>query len=208
MNEYTAPSALVKWFGNGYNQAGLDYSLAGFTGLAAADLERDSGGITESNYGIMAGNARTQASELELRAVEESNILRKRYLAAVGNATYSAAARNYDVSRGGTLRTNLERSSMELGDDIQTINKNAERKAATLNKQADIYEKIGAAYAKYSKHMSRGKLWGSIGSLGMGLAMFGLGSSGSGGWGNTGAAYGQSSTIGVNGVPMYGGSMS
>ncbi|MBR2250920.1 MAG: hypothetical protein IJ881_00555 [Neisseriaceae bacterium] len=175
MNEYTTPSSWSKWFGNSYNLAGIDYTMGGFAQLAAASAEKGSGEITAANYGVQAANARVQASELELRAVEEANALRKKYLAAVGNATYSAAARGADVSRGGNLRTTLERSSMELGDDMQTIDKNATRKAGHLRKQADIYETMGKAYAKASKYMSQAKLWQGIGSLGMGLAMFSAG---------------------------------
>lgn len=201
MNEYTTPSAWQKWFGNTYNHAGVGYSMAAFSDLAAAENEYMSGKMTESNYGIAAGNLRTGAGELELRAAESANLLRKKYLAAAGNATYSAAARGADVRAGGVLSATLERSSMELNEDTAKIHKNAESKARSMRTQASIYEKMGKAYAKSSKYMAAAKLFGGLGSLGTGLAMFRAGRPNY----NTGAAFVQSSTIGVGGVPMYGG---
>ena len=201
MNEYTAPSGWSKWFNNKYNQLGIGYSMAAFTELAGANSEIATGAINEMNYGIAAGNLRTQASQIELNAAESANMLRKRYLAAVGNATYSAAARGADVNGGGTLAQTLERSSMDLGEDIHTIESNAARKAKSMNKQADIYEIMGKAYAKSAKYMGYAKLAQGLGSLGLGLAMFSAGS------GNkitkaTGPHGGQAWA--VNGTPMYG----
>ncbi|MBQ8041857.1 MAG: hypothetical protein IJ273_00840, partial [Alphaproteobacteria bacterium] len=166
MNEYTAPSGWSKWFNNKYSQLGIGYSMSAFTELASAGSEIATGAINEMNYGVAAGNLRTQASQLELNAAENANILRKKYLAAVGNATYSAAARGADVNGGGTLAQTLERSSMDLGEDIHTIESNAARKAKSMNKQADIYEIMGKAYAKSAKYMGYAKLAQGLGSLG------------------------------------------
>lgn len=203
MNDYTTPSGFKSWFANEYNQAGLAYSTAAFAELAGAAAEYGGGAINESTYTIAAENNRTKASEIQLAAAESANALRRSYLESIGNAVYSAAARGAAINGGGNLRDNLERSSMNLGDDISKLNRNANRQAKAMRTQANIYDKIGAAYAKNSKLIAGSRLLSGIGSLGMGLAMFNAGMPNY----NTGAAYGLESTVGLGGVPMYGGSI-
>lgn len=177
MNEYTTPSGLQRWLGNGYNMAGLSYSGAAFADLAAASSEYNQGQIAGQNYRIQAANLRGGADDVEIAAADAANALRKKYLAAIGSATYSAAARGADVNAaGGILQSDLEKSSMELGDDMATIERNANRRAKTMRTQADIYEKMSKAYGKSSKWMMYSKMFSGISNLGMGLAMFGAGS--------------------------------
>lgn len=177
MNEYTTPSGLQRWLGNGYNMAGLSYSGAAFADLAGAGSEYNNGVITSQNYRIQAANLRGSASDVEIAAADAANALRKKYLAAIGSATYSAAARGADVNAAnGVLQQDLEKSSMELGDDMATIERNATRRAKSMRTQADIYEKMSKAYGKSGKWLMWSKLFSGVSNLGMGLAMFGAGS--------------------------------
>lgn len=177
MNEYTTPSGLQRWVGNGYNMAGMSYSMGAFADLAGASSEYNQGQITGQNYRIQAANLRGAASDVEIAAADAANALRKKYIAAIGSATYSAAARGADVNAtGGVLQQDLERSSMELGDDMATIERNATRRAKSMRTQADIYEKMSKAYGKSGKWLMWSKIFSGVSNLGMGLAMFGAGS--------------------------------
>lgn len=171
MNEYTKPSAISRFLGNGYNLGGLALSASSLFDLASSDLEYGASGITQLNYATKAENLRTSASETELRAAETANMLRKKYLSAVGSATASAAARGADLQGGGTPKAVLEQSSMELGDDMQTIDRNARRQAKSMRTQATIYDKMAEAYGKSSKWALASGLIGAVGKLGAGLAM-------------------------------------
>lgn len=179
MNEYTTPSGMQGWMGNGYNMAGLSYSMAAFSDLAGAGSEYANGKIAAANYRIQAGNMRGAASDVEIAARDSANALRKKYLGAIGSATAAAAARGADVNAaGGVLQQDLERSSMELGDDMATMERNASRKAKSMRTQAEIYEKMAKGHEKSSKWLMASKLFSGVTNLGVGLALMGLGGPG------------------------------
>lgn len=181
MNEYTTPSGMQRWIGNRYNMAGLSYSMAAFSDLAGAGSEYANGKIMGSNYRIQAGNMRGQASDIEIAARDSANALRKKYLGAIGSATAAAAARGADVNAaGGVLQQDLEKSSMELGDDVATMERNADRTAKSMRTQAGIYEKMAKGYEKSGKWLMAGKLFSGVSNLGLGLAMLGAGAGGRG----------------------------
>jgi hypothetical protein len=100
-------------------------------------------------------------------------MLRKKFLAMVGNATYSAAARGVSVD-SGSVRANLERSSEELGKDIATIDRNAAMKAKSLRSDAAVARGYAKAYKKAAPWQLAAGLMGGIGNVGIGSSlMFG-----------------------------------
>lgn len=176
MNEYTQPSAIARFLGNGYINAGTDYSMAGLAKLAAADLAYGKNKVSGATARATAYGLDASASEVELAAAESANMLRKKYLSAVGAATADAAARGADLqSGGGTFQSVLEQSSMEFGDDMATIDRNANREARSLRTQSAMYEKVAKAYSKSARWNLLGNLVGAGVNLGAGLAALTVG---------------------------------
>lgn len=79
----------------------------------------------------------TAAMSVELQAEQQANFLRKQYIEAVGNVTYGAAARGVK-STSENVRANVERSSEEMGKDIQTTRENAQMTAREYRLQGKI----------------------------------------------------------------------
>lgn len=95
------------------------------------------------NYEAMSINAdsiRTQANEVELQALQRSNMLREKYNNAIGNALFSIASRGGKTS-SGSVRSNLENSSKALGEDIATAQTNAKMQAQSLRLKAKLMKK-------------------------------------------------------------------
>lgn len=100
-----------------------------------------------------------QAQELELNAVERSNMLTQQFNESLGNTAVSAAQRGLAQS-SGSVRSEREISAKNVGQDIQTMKTNARMKASSARAQI----KIGKAAA-------RSQMWSGIQSGGMDIAM-------------------------------------
>lgn len=106
--------------------------------------------------------------------------------------TYAARG---NVSIGApVMRERMKKGAEEAGFDFAMLRSNADIQKinADITYQAKRRATFKKAIAGVNKALlTYGALYGGSASL----------------WGNTGAAYGLESTIGVNGVPLYGGSM-
>ena len=128
------------------------------------------------NYGALrveAGNLNIQADQVELRAQEQANALRKQFIGAIGNATYNAAARGVKVS-SANLQQNIERSAGEMDEDIRKSKKSASMQASNLRTQAKM-AKQGAKSALVSG------ILGGISDIALGYGIYSSGAEDMGG---------------------------
>lgn len=93
-----------------------------------------------------------QASQVELSALEQVNEMRQQFNENIGKVQYNATQRGIKTS-SGSVQENLEHSAKNFGEDVQTIQKNAERQATVLRGQQAVNNKI-----------ARANMWGSISS--------------------------------------------
>lgn len=114
-----------------YNKIGLAGGLASsFADVVGSFVDYSTLTGNASDYYIQAGN-------VELQAKERANMLRQQYISAAGNYIQNAAMRGINVN-SGSVRSNLESSAINMGKDIQTMNKNATMQAKALRSQAKI----------------------------------------------------------------------
>jgi hypothetical protein len=99
-----------------------------------------------------------QAGQAELTAQQNINQMREQFLENVSKLQYGAARRGIKVN-SGSVQSNMETSAKNLGDDIGTVQRNAQEKAGALRTQARI-DKIN----------NFAGLMGSLGNIGLGLA--------------------------------------
>ena len=69
------------------------------------------------------------------------NQLREQYLQNVGSYTAGAARRGVKVGEG-SARANIEKSAEALGKDVQTLTKDAKRKADRLRGKAEMSREL------------------------------------------------------------------
>lgn len=113
------------------------------------------------------------------------------------------------MSAAGNIGTSAQSALMQgyfnLGKDVSAINYKYGNEAIVHKNRATMFDYNATVLEKNRKSRILSS-WLSAGtSLAGGLAT-GMHYAGGGGWANTGPAYGLESTVGVGGVPMYGGS--
>ena len=86
-----------------------------------------------------AANLYVSAGQVELQAKQRANQLREQFIQSAGAYMMGAANRGISV-QSGSVQANLERSSENLGKDIQTMEKNAALQARAYITQAKIAE--------------------------------------------------------------------
>ena len=127
MDDY---SQLLTLAGENYKTS-AGYSAAGaFADMIGAQL----------NYSALKteyGQLKVQASNIELQAKQQANILRDQFLNSVGSYQFGAAQRGISVG-SGSVQQNIMSSSENLGRDIQRIQQNANMQASALRTQAQI----------------------------------------------------------------------
>lgn len=189
---------------------GLPTALVLTAGAIKATSEAVSG-----MYDAQAMDAQTQ--EYKINAQQSRYAAEQAYQegAMAVNQTTDAARKEIasgvaGMSASGNIGTSAQAALMQgyfnLGKDVSAINykygneaRQHKNKAAMLEYNAEISEinrknRITSSWLKAGTEIVK--------SVGTAATMGAFG----GVWGNTGAAFGESSTIGLNGVPMYGGS--
>ena len=126
-------------------------------------------GSTFSNYaGSMidysalktdAAGLYVSAGQVELQAKQRANQLRQQFIQSAGAYMMGAANRGIAV-QSGSVQANLNRSSENLGKDIQRMQNNAAIQARALRSQAEI----ARVKAKYGKRISTAQTIGSVAS--------------------------------------------
>ena len=143
-----------------YHYAGAQTMASGFASLANAYIDYNA-------LRVQSGNLNIQADEVELQAQQQANALRKQFIGAIGNATYSAAARGVKVT-SANLQQNIERSAGEMDEDIRKAKKSASMKAGSLRTQAKM-AKVGAKTALVSG------ILGSVSDMALGYGIYNSG---------------------------------
>lgn len=87
---------------------------------------------------------KNQADAVELRAQEETNLLRQRFLGAAGSAVYGVASSGTKVS-SGDLQDNLANSARDMGYDIDSHEESANRQARMIRGQAKMHKMAARA---------------------------------------------------------------
>lgn len=151
-------------------------------GLSALGNNAVSKKVRENEY---------QAIENQVLAAQDSIIENLAY--NTDQAITYAARGNVSIS-SPVLREKFKKGAAEAGRDFAMINANADIQRV----KSDI------SYARKRRAATEKAISGITSFMfNAGIAGLSFGSA----WGNTGAQFGQESTVGLNGVAMYGGSM-
>ena len=94
-----------------------------------------------------AANLYVSAGQVELQAKQRANQLREQFIQSAGAYMMGAANRGIAV-QSGSVQSNLERSSENLGKDIDRMERNAALQARAYMTQAKIAEKKASAQKK------------------------------------------------------------
>lgn len=137
-------------YNTGLEQGAKELEKAGDASLYSGIAGIGSSTIDYSLASIKASFIKTQAEYVELQSSEQMNILMEQFNNTVGQVQYTAARRNVKIGEGSTAQ-NLEKSSMNIGEDIALNKKNAASKARMLRNQA-----------KSTKSMSYANLLGGL----------------------------------------------
>ena len=116
---------------------GTQSTLSGFQNLASG-FATLAGGLVNYNALKTQNNFKSlEAQNVRINTMEQINLLRQRYLNAVGMASSGQARRNLRIS-SGNLRDNLETSAKALGTDIQTMNRRTDLNINDLNASMQV----------------------------------------------------------------------
>ena len=147
-----------------------DYNMAGYESLAASFAKAMGSVSTYQNiknqslqYQAEAINAQTQASEIKTQVSEKVAMMRKQFASNVGTAMQGAANRGIAIS-SGVVKSQVEAGASALGNDIKTLEGNAERQAKQLKNQAEYLKTAAKTTSSNAKWGVVGDLVGSVGS--------------------------------------------
>lgn len=149
-----------------------NYKMSGITGFGSAFAEMAGSYLNYSALRTEAMQLGVQASNIELQAQQQANMLREQFISNVGTYQYGAARRGISVG-SGSVRSNVESSAMNMGEDIRRAGKNAQMKASALRSQERIMK--GRAKAQLISGIASGvsSMAGSVASYGVGANLAG-----------------------------------
>lgn len=150
-----------------YDKAGVYGNASYATGMASM-FTKAMGSILDytalkqelKNYDLQTFGTALASQNVEVQATQMANKLRQSYIESAGNYVYNAARRGIDVS-SGSVRSNLQRTSEELGKNVQDIQRNAEIEKKNLQMQAvaqQATKKIKKAQGKVNTLMNLGDI--------------------------------------------------
>lgn len=150
-----------------YDKAGVYGDISYGTGMASL-FTKAMGTILDysalkqelKNYDLQTFGTGLASQNVEIQATQMANKLRQSYIESAGNYVYNAARRGIDVN-SGSVRSNLQRTSEDLGKDVQEINRNAELEQKNLRMQAvaqQATKKIRKAQGKVNTLMNLGDI--------------------------------------------------
>lgn len=85
----------------------------------------------------MLGFANVKAKEIEVNALEQANQLRESFAQSLGNSQVEVARRGFKQN-SGSVRAEREYSSINMGEDIAKMKKNAKSQATAIKAEANI----------------------------------------------------------------------
>lgn len=154
--------------------AGENYKMGGITGFGSAFASMAGSMLNYQALKTEAMQLGVQASNIELQAQQQANALREQFISNVGTYQYGAARRGVSVG-SGSVRSNIESSAMNVGEDIRRAGKNASMQASALRTQAKIARKRASAQ-RFSSIM------GGISGMVTSAATYGVGAKLSNSW--------------------------
>lgn len=119
------------------DMASTQYKLSALAGGASAFAQIAGGYLDYSALRTNAAALKVQANSIELQAKQRANMLREQFIGAIGSYQFSAANRGVSVG-SGSVRQNIESSSISIGKDIQNAKKVAAMQASALRTQAKV----------------------------------------------------------------------
>lgn len=137
--------------------AGTQYKRSAVASGAGAFSDLMGSYLDYTALNTSAGALKTQASNIELQAKQQANMLREQFISAVGSYQFMAANRGVAVG-SGSVRANIENSAIAMGQDIQRAQKVASMKASALRTQAKMQR-------DQAKHGMISSILGTIGTL-------------------------------------------
>lgn len=126
------------------------YGLEAITALQSPDIDYDI--LNET-----AEYKELKAKEVEIKAVQEANKIREQFAEAVGTYQARTARRGVVVGQGSAAQ-NVERSSADLGKDIQTTQENADWQASRYR----ISAKNDRRQAEAAKEINKWRRWSNF----------------------------------------------
>ena len=151
------------------NKGNDQYSLSqfnsamGYTAGLGSTFSNLAGSFID--YGTLRTDAASlyvQAGEVQLQAKQRANQLRQQFINATGSYMFGAAQRGVAV-QSGSVQSNLENSAINLGKDIDKMERNADMKALQLATQANIAKKKANAMMRTGYANAIGGIAQSIG---------------------------------------------
>lgn len=119
------------------DMASTQYKLSSLAGGASAFAQMAGGMMDYRALQTNAAALKVQANSIELQAQQRANILREQFISAIGSYQFSAANRGVSVG-SGSVRQNIESSSIGVGKDIQKAQKVAQMQASALRTQSKL----------------------------------------------------------------------
>lgn len=149
--------SLIDYAQQKYDTAGVYGKTSYATGMASI-FTKAIGSILDysalkqdlKNYDLQTFGTGLASKNVELQATQMANKLRQSYIESAGNYIYNAARRGVDVN-SGSVRSNLQRTSEELGKNVQDIQRNAELEKKNLQMQATALQATKKIKKKQAK---------------------------------------------------------
>lgn len=116
--------------------------LSGYQYGATALSELANAGINYSLLEMREDQEENTAQSIELQAKEQANQIRELFNETVGNAVFASSRRGVKTGEG-SIATNIEQSSADLGEDIKKTKENAAAKAARIRAQSKVNKRLG-----------------------------------------------------------------
>lgn len=116
-------------------------SAMGYTAGLGSTFSSLAGSLID--YGTLradAANMYVKAGEVQVQAKQRANQLRQQFINATSSYMFGAAQRGISV-QSGSVQSNLQRSSENLGKDIDLMQRNANLKSLALATQGNIARK-------------------------------------------------------------------
>lgn len=151
--------------------AGARTMASGFASMANAFVNYGALRIEAGNFSLQAGDKFIQADQVEQYAQEQANALRKEFIGAIGNATYSAAARGVKVT-SANLQQNIQRSAGEMDEDIRKSKKSAKMQADNLRMQGRNLQTQAKIAKQGAKSALVGGILGGISDIALGAGIY------------------------------------
>ena len=118
--------------------------VAGYMNLISGFSKIAAGGINYSLLKTANAAANISADSIQTRAVERSNQLREQYLNSMGSFLQGSTRRGIRAS-SDIVAKNIERSSKNLGEDIQKMTDNAKYQSDAIKSQNKLRKIRGKA---------------------------------------------------------------